>query len=224
MDGKFFRLCKFERLNPKTTPGTRFVRLETRILDYSEDFRGVSDAAKLTFLCLCAGAPKHKNVFPNKMDALREILGIEKIELDELLEGEYISVIDEQQYFEGVEPPDVAENRANEMNVDALLSGWNDMARTCGLAERTRVKYRGSIYDRIVSRFKDAEWIERYPQALDALPGLELLTKPGGVGTGKWRANFDWFVNPHSVDMILNGKYGTPVHREGMFVNNENDI
>ncbi|KKM71912.1 hypothetical protein LCGC14_1425840, partial [marine sediment metagenome] len=69
MDGNYFRVATFERSNPKVTPGSKWVRLETRIIDYAEDFRDVSDAAKLTFLCLLAAAPKAKNIFPNRIDA-----------------------------------------------------------------------------------------------------------------------------------------------------------
>lgn len=216
MDGNYFRVATFERTNPKITPGSKWVRLETRIIDYTEDFRGVSDAAKLTFLCLLAAAPKVKNIFPNRIEALRELLGIETIALDELKDGEFIDIVDEQQTFDGFEPPVVAEIRKNQADIDVLLGKWNDMARTCGLVERTRIKHRGSVYKAIVSRFKNEEWVAKYPVALDAIPGLELLTKPGSIGTAKWRANFDWFVATNSVDMILNGKYGIPANDTGM--------
>ncbi|KKN00447.1 hypothetical protein LCGC14_1137810, partial [marine sediment metagenome] len=150
------------------------------------------------------------------IDALREMLGIETIALDELQEGEFIDIVDGQQTFDGFEPPVVAENKKNQADIDLLLGQWNEMARSCGLAERLRIKYRSSVYKKIVLCFKDEEWLAKYRQALDAIPGLELLTKPGSTGTSKWRANFDWFVAPNSVNMILNGKYGLPANTTGM--------
>ena len=209
---------------PQWTTGSSWVKLATRVTDYTEDFRDISDAGKLTFFTLLAAAPKQNNVFPNTMDSLHDILGIATIELDELLKGEFIEIVNEQQMFDGFEPPIVTENTKNQEDIDTLVTAWNEMAQLCGLSERTRVKYRGAVYKSIVTRFKEPEWVADYPRALEAIPGLELLTKPGSIGTRKWRANFDWFVQIRSVEMIMNGKYGTPEQKEGMYVNDDNDI
>lgn len=224
MDCQYFRLSSFDKHNPKIKPGSEWVKLFTKMIDHGEDFREISDRAKLTFLALLAAAPKQKNIFPNEPEFLRGVLGLEAIELDELMDGEFIAVVEEQRVFDGFDLPHVAERKLDDDHVDSIMEAWNDMARTCGLQERSRVKYRGKIYKCILTRFKDHEWIENFPTALDAIPGLELLIKAGSVGTRRWRANFDWFVQPNSVDMILNGKYGKPDPKEGMFVNDENDI
>lgn len=216
MDCKYFRLSKFDKAHPKVTQGTPWVKLYTRSIDHTEDFRGCSDTAKLTFYALLAAAPKSKNIFPNDPEYLAGMLGIESIELDELLEGEFLEVVDEQQYFDGQDPPDVTERKANDALVDLLRCAWNDMANTCALQVRTRVVYQGKVYKTILIRFKDGTWVNLYQQALDSIPGLDMLTKPGASTGRQWRANFDWFIQTNSVNMILDGKYGTPQGREGM--------
>ena len=224
MDGRYFRVATFEKWNPNVTPGSKWVQLSTKIVMYGEDFRETSDAAKLTFLALLAAAPKQRNVFPNETEALRVILGIEAIKLDELLDGEYISVIDEQSYFEGYEAPEVAQLKVDRAHVDELIAAWNEMASMCNLTPRTRVKYRGSVWKQIMKRFSEPDWVENYKEALDRIPHLQMLTKAGSTGTSNWRANFDWFSKPESVDRILNGKYGEPLPSAGVYYDDDIDI
>ena len=224
MDCQYFRLSNFDKHNPKVKPGSEWVKLLTKWIDHGEDFRELSDCAKLTFMALLAAAPKQKNIFPNDPEFLRGVLGLGAIELDELLEGEFIAVVEEQRVFDGFDLPHVAERKLDDEHVNLVMEDWNDMARICGLQVRSRVKYRGNIYKLIRTRFKDAEWVENYPKALDAIPGLEILVKEGSVGTRRWRANFQWFVPLNLVELILNGKYGKPDRKEGMFVNDDNDI
>lgn len=217
MRGRYFRVSKFLRWNPDATKGSKWVKLSTKITQFGEDVRGLSDAAKLTLFVLFAAAPAQNNIFPNDEVALKVLLGIETIELDELLEMEFVDLVDEQQYFAGVEPLEVSEKRQQEAKVDKLREAWNEMARICGLKERTRVKYRSAIWKMILTRFKDAEWVVQYPQALELIPQLKMLTGEKKIGESQWRANLDWFIKPPSVDSILNGKYGSPLPAEGVF-------
>lgn len=210
MRGRYFRVSKFLRWNPDATKGSKWVKLSTKIIQFGEDTRQLSDAAKLTFVMLIAAAPAQSNIFPNDEASLKVLLGIETIELDELLEMEYLDLVDEQQHFDGIEPIEVSEKRQQQVKVDELVEAWNEMARLCGLKERTRVKYRGAVWKTILTRLKDDEWLIQYPQALELIPQLKMLTGEKKIGESQWRAHLDWFIKPHSVHSILNDKYGTP--------------
>ena len=224
MKGRYFRVSKFVTWNPDATKGSKWVKLSTKITQFGEDVRELSDAAKLTLVMLFAAAPAQNNVFPNEAMALKVILGIQEIELDELYDGEFIDVVDEQQYFAGVEPAEVSEKKKRQSQVDEFLEAWNDMARICGLRERTRLKYGGAVWKKLMTRLKDPEWAARYKEALELIPQLPMLTGEKEIGNSKWRANVDWFLAPPSVDAIFNGKYGTALPAGGVFADEEIDI
>jgi len=99
------------------------------------------------------------------------------------------------------ERPRTAQLDNSEEEMVRLVERWNACADRQGLPKVKRVNRNGEIWQRCMERFKDPEWVEQYPQALDR------MTEHTFTGGRKWPCTLSWFTKPDSVDRVLQGDY-----------------
>jgi len=102
---------------------------------------------------------------------------------------------------EGPPPPELRKQ------LDALMDAWNKMAGETGLPKVRVIKAGTTRYKSARRRLAEKDWAKHYLKALGAIPQRPFLLGHNSYG---WRASFDWFVKPQSVDKILEGVYDGP--------------
>jgi len=86
--------------------------------------------------------------------------------------------------------------------MEEVLSAWKDLAEHHGLPTVRRLN--PTRRKSLLARVKDSEWWASWREALEKIPKSDFLT---GRTKEQWKANFDFFIRPRTVDSILEGKY-----------------
>ena len=86
--------------------------------------------------------------------------------------------------------------------VEQLMSAWNELAASCGLASVRAVN--GPRRRAVVLRWRDHPDMEWWRSALGTIPTTPFLCGHNGNG---WRASFDWLMKPGNADRVAEGSY-----------------
>lgn len=82
-----------------------------------------------------------------------------------------------------------------------VLDAWNDMARTAGLSQV--VKMTGKRPAHLKARLKD-HGLEAIVDGIKTIPNFPFLM---GKNPRKWKAHFDWLMQPSSCTKLIEGGY-----------------
>jgi Fe2+ or Zn2+ uptake regulation protein len=108
-------------------------------------------------------------------------------------------------HLPGMEVAEVEKKPAkhdSEEAMQAVVTAWNEMAKSAGIP--TARSLTDSRKDKLRVRLANADWRSSWREALDAIPSRPFLL---GNGPRGWKADFDFFLRPDSVNAILEDKY-----------------
>lgn len=83
-----------------------------------------------------------------------------------------------------------------------IQAAWNEQAKKIALPQCRDVSEKRKRA--IEQRWTNTDWQENWKVALDKIGASTFLR---GGGKDGWKANFDWFIKPDSVNKILEGAY-----------------
>ena len=93
-----------------------------------------------------------------------------------------------------------------------VTEAWNRLAAQTALPA-TRGKPSKTRTAALKQRLNDKQWVADYKAAIEKIPSCPFLL---GDSDGGWRADFDWFIKPESVNKIMEGQYnGKPRRKAG---------
>lgn len=83
-----------------------------------------------------------------------------------------------------------------------VFEAWNALADAHGLKPiRSLTGKRSRV---LAARLQERDWAEHWKEALSRIASSDFCKGKGNTG---WKADFDWFVSPDSLNKILEGKY-----------------
>lgn len=112
----------------------------------------------------------------------------------------------------GGDPPEVDESPkpdpTDDKTVQAIVEAWNATPDVPKVSKLTDKRLRA-----IKARLKDSGFRENWPAGLQAISRSDFCRgmKPGA----SWRADFDWFLKPDTLVVLLEGKYANPGGQPG---------
>jgi hypothetical protein len=108
-------------------------------------------------------------------------------------------------HLPGMEVAEVEKKPAkhdSEEAMEAVMEAWNVMAKPAGIP--TARSLTDSRKRSLKARLQDPDWRDSWREALEAIPSRPFLL---GNGPRGWKADFDFFLRPDSVNAILEDKY-----------------